>query len=176
MPRQANFRQRGAKKKKDKAEEWKPTNAAPVEEAPPQHYIDTQPTAPPGGDAAAAQQDPEWMRGGEADPLEADATAPFGYVDQDLKAYLRSALASLTALAAAAKEGGAEQVGEEEEVAHDGQSASERTALRDAVLKEINGHELAVATDPDTSRALELLLGCMEPRQIRVVADRLSGR
>jgi nucleolar protein 9 len=162
MPRKANFRQRGKKHKKGDAHEAAPAAHAPSP-APAEAHGDAR-AAPADGDAL-----PAWMGGAGAssDAAALAANAPFGFVDADLKAYLRTALTSLAALA---------QPDAADEDDGDVSSLEERRTLRNAALAEIAGRELAIATDPDTSRVLELLVGAMEARQCRVLADKLCGR
>ncbi|CEH12120.1 Predicted RNA-binding protein, contains Pumilio domains [Ceraceosorus bombacis] len=175
MPRQNKIRQRGKKHKKSDADATlgnggHSQHASDSLASAPLRHADVHESQPDG-----SEQLPAWMGNGDAGPSEVDPRAPFGYVEADLKAYLRSAISSLNALHAsnsvAEHHSGYDQYAETEDTS----SQEERIQLRDAALKEINGIELAVATDPDTSRVLELLIDTMSEKQVRIFADRLAG-
>lgn len=113
-------------------------------------------------------QDLEWMLPSQ-EHLESqakDGTAPFGFVDSDLKEYIRSANTTLKTLMSGGN-------GEERVFAS---GSKEVAKLRDAALNELLGHELALATDPETSIALETLIVTMTSRQIRILADGFLGQ
>jgi nucleolar protein 9 len=88
---------------------------------------------------------------------------PFGLVDADLKAYLRSAHVTLQ-----------EKV---QEATRDDRVArydDEVKTLRNAMLDEVKGKELILATDTDTSVILEGMLPSFGERQARILCDALE--
>lgn len=93
----------------------------------------------------------------------ADVSAPFGLVDPDLKAYLRSAHTRLQELVSGVVDSA--RILEEDE---------DTKTMRNAMLDEIKGKELVLATDMDTSLILEDLLPTFGERQTRILADALS--
>lgn len=105
---------------------------------------------------------PAWML--DKRPANAfDNSTPFGLVEPDLKAYLRSAHVKLQELVASVVDEGRHLEQDEE-----------TKTLRNAMLDEIKGKELVLATDADTSLILEDLLHTFGERQMRIFADALS--
>lgn len=112
--------------------------------------------------ASASGNDASWML--DKRPMRDNETsAPFGLVEPDLKAYLRSAHVQLHELVA-------NVLSEGRVLSNDG----EIKALRNAMLDEIKGKELVLATDADTSLILEDMLCTLGERQTRILADALS--
>lgn len=126
---------------------------------------------------------PNWVKLGDR-PSKAEHEAPFGYVDAELKAYLRAgwervlelegegyaAKSTLTALAAAASNGHAAA-----STSADGAEDDELALLLQATLKEMDGKELILSTDPDTSLIVEAILHRLPAKPLRVFVDRLAG-
>ncbi|PWN32008.1 ARM repeat-containing protein, partial [Meira miltonrushii] len=90
-------------------------------------------------------------------------STPFGLVDPDLKAYLRSAHVTLQEHITAATEEG-KLLNKDEDI----------KALRNAMLDEIKGKELVLATDTDTSVILEDMMSTFGGRQLRILAEALT--
>ncbi|SPO23752.1 related to NOP9 - essential subunit of U3-containing 90S pre-ribosome [Ustilago trichophora] len=141
-------------------------------------------TAPQQGDEDGQ---PNWVKLGERSS-KAEHEAPFGYVDAELKAYLRAgwervvelesqgyaAKSTLTALATASSSSSSAShaqyngAGEDEE-------DDELALLLQATLKEMDGKELLLSTDPDTSLIVEGILHRLPAKPLRVFVDRLAG-
>lgn len=112
------------------------------------------------------QQDPStssWMIDRSAGLNGTGDSTPFGLVDPDLKAYLRSAHVTLQENITAASEEG-RLLNKDEDI----------KALRNAMLDEIKGKELVLATDTDTSVILEDMMSTFGDRQLRILADALT--
>ena len=144
--------------------------------------------------ATAPQQEneengqPNWVRLGERSS-KAEHEAPFGYVDAELKAYLRAgwervielesqgyaAKSTLTALAAASS-GGSTGLYAQQKPADEDQEDDELALLLLATLKEMDGKELLLSTDPDTSLIVEGILHRLPAKPLRVFVDRLAGQ
>lgn len=174
------FRQRGKKKSKKAKEDQQ---AAAVEE--PAWTIDRG-----HGEEKAVEEEREGFDGGDEDGAAApgehipiqeadlaggsnnvDDVAPFGFVSPELKGYLKDALASLHQMQTKRSEDW------ETEEDDDGQEQSEQASLlRLAMLREMNGQELACATDGEASIALEAIIAGLDGRRLRILADRMSGR
>ncbi|TKY85420.1 hypothetical protein EX895_005582 [Sporisorium graminicola] len=156
----------------------------------PTHQIQAQAQAdfiPLNGDEKVPSMDaedgqPNWVKLGDR-PSKAEHEAPFGYVDVELKAYLRagwervvelesqgySAKSTLTALAAASSSNAVQSsVNAEDE-------DDELALLLQATLKEMDGKELLLSTDPDTSLIVEGILHRLPAKPLRVFVDRLAG-
>ncbi|SPO24454.1 related to NOP9 - essential subunit of U3-containing 90S pre-ribosome [Ustilago trichophora] len=130
---------------------------------------------------------PNWVKLGERSS-KAEHEAPFGYVDAELKAYLRAgwerivelesqgyaAKSTLTALTAASSSSSgpshAQYTGAGEDDDDD-----ELALLLQATLKEMDGKELLLSTDPDTSLIVEGILHRLPAKPLRVFVDRLAG-
>lgn len=92
---------------------------------------------------------PEWI-------ASSDPNTPFGLVPADLQSYMREANAQLT------------------ERMHSG-DADDVQLLVQAVLSEMNGQELALATDPTCSLVLENMSSMLQEKPLRVLLDRMTG-
>ena len=92
---------------------------------------------------------PEWI-------ASSDANTPFGLVPADLQSYMKEVNAQLT------------------ERMHSG-DADDVQLLVQAVLSEMNGHELALATDPTCSLVLENMSSMLQEKPLRVLLDRMTG-
>lgn len=163
-PRNKEERKRGKKRKRVPGDTKGHNGKAAIEEAP-AFFVDRQ-----GANGLAAQDSqskPSWLVekpvAGSSSLSKVDESTPFGLVDLDLKAYLRTTHIKLEEfMEAAIAEGRA--VSEDEEVKN----------VRNAMLDEIKGKELTLATDGDASRVLEDMLTCFSPRQTRILADALA--
>lgn len=138
--------------------------------------------------AVAEEEDgtPNWVKLGDR-PSKAEHEAPFGYVDAELKAYLRAgwervielesqgyaAKSTLTALSAASS-AGAGSHGQQYPAAEE-EEDDELALLLQATLKEMDGKELILSTDPDTSLIVEGILHRLPAKPLRVFVDRLAG-
>ncbi|KAK0559982.1 Nucleolar protein 9 [Tilletia horrida] len=100
-----------------------------------------------------------------------DNSTPFGLVAPEIKSYFRTAHADL--LAAESSAGAAQAYAEDD--AGDDAPGSQHELLLSAALQELSGHELALATDPDTSLVLEYIVHHINAVKLRVLTDRLSG-
>lgn len=144
--------------------------------------VDTD-TAAPFQENDGSEEQPNWIKLGDR-PSKAEHEAPFGYVDPELKGYLRAgwervveleaqgyaAKSTLTALAAAqasSNDAGSSR-GEEED--------DELALLLQATLKEMDGKELLLSIDPDTSIIVEGILHRLPAKPLRVFVDRLAGQ
>ncbi|CDS01647.1 hypothetical protein, partial [Sporisorium scitamineum] len=134
------------------------------------------------GDAEEGQ--PNWVKLGERSS-KAEHEAPFGYVDAELKAYLRAgwervvelesqgyaAKSTLTTLAATSSSASFGQ----QNNANTDEDEDELALLLQATLKEMDGKELLLSTDPDTSLIVEAILHRLPAKPLRVFVDRLAG-
>ncbi|PWN17935.1 hypothetical protein BCV69DRAFT_315058 [Microstroma glucosiphilum] len=114
--------------------------------------------------------------------LEAEASAhdldvaPFGFVPAELKAYLKDASTNLAHLDADLRRGRYEYEGEEDNGEEEGDGEEgQADLLRQAMLREVSGQELTVATDGECSVALETIIDGLKGRRVRILADRASG-
>jgi len=158
-PRKKEERRRGKKRKATNATAEEKSSDAPF-------YLDEEGEREP-GKTQTGQDTPSWLIEDNAGPssyshLEPSST-PFGLVDLELKAYLRSAHLKLNELMETALE-------ESRAITQD----DEVKTLRNAMLDEIKGKELTLATDTDTSRILEDMLYSFSERQTRILADSLT--
>lgn len=135
----------------------------------------------------AEEDQPNWIKLGDR-PGKAEHEAPFGYVDAELKAYLRAgwervtelesqgytSKSTLTAIVAASAPSGAHKngLGADDDEADDD---DELALLLQATLKEMDGKELLLSTDPDTSLIVEAILHRLPAKPLRVFVDRLAG-
>ena len=97
----------------------------------------------------AEDASPEWI-------ASSDANTPFGLVPADLQSYMKEVNAQLT------------------ERMHSG-DADDVQLLVQAVLSEMNGNELALATDPTCSLVLENMSSMLQEKPLRVLLDRMTG-
>ncbi|GAC76082.1 hypothetical protein PANT_19c00092 [Moesziomyces antarcticus T-34] len=150
--------------------------------------LDNTTTAADASSQQPQQEDgqPNWVRLGERSS-KAEHEAPFGYVDAELKAYLRagwerateletqgySAKSTMTALAAASS--GASDATHPAGNGDEEQEEDELALLLQATLKEMDGKELLLSTDPDTSLIVEAILHRLPAKPLRVFVDRLAG-
>ncbi|CAO1625738.1 unnamed protein product [Sympodiomycopsis kandeliae] len=169
------FRQRGKKKKntevanaaepvvEHKDEQWQQQDFVPFDAA-----AEEQQHQQPG--ASEIQHTPiEYP-----DPSGVDTdVAPFGFVPPELKSYLKDAHANLQRLDTEAQEYAYQQYNNDQEDEED--QAGERNLLRLAMLREMDGQELACATDGECSVILEAIIAGLDHRRIRILADRASG-
>lgn len=165
MPaRKKEERRRGKKRKNKEIGEERSSNGHAETEAAAAapFFYDTQ-----GVNKEEDQSTPSWLIEDKiaesSSQLRIEPSTPFGLVDLEFKAYLRSAHIKLNELMETALEEG-RTIHEDEEV----------KILRNAMLNEIKGKELTLATDADTSRILEDMLYSFSERQIRVLADSLA--
>ncbi|ORY23216.1 armadillo-type protein [Naematelia encephala] len=93
----------------------------------------------------------EWQRGPGI-----DTDTPFGILDPDLKGYFRTV---------------EDQIKDWEGVSSAGEEREDRQNFLTSVLAELRGHELQVATDPDTAVVLERLLPSLGDWGRRVIGD-----
>jgi nucleolar protein 9 len=153
-PRKKEERRRGKKRKTtDPAVKTENDDAT--------FYIDRE------GDKKPDPSTPAWLiedKDASTSHRHAEPSTPFGLVDLELKAYLRSAHIKLNELMETALEE-SRTISQDEEV----------KTLRNAMLDEIKGKEFTLATDSDTSRILEDMLQAFSERQTRILADSLTG-
>ncbi|KDN47717.1 hypothetical protein K437DRAFT_267764 [Tilletiaria anomala UBC 951] len=164
-------RKRGKKKSKVVAE----LTVAAVEE-PSESIIDTdltkKPAAQQEGEDTDGQLNPSWVVSESSiKPNDADDVAPFGYVDADVKAYFKDVHAKLKEA-----EWAAPQKNRSSELGEDIDGENEHSLLLNAAIREMDGKELRLATDPDTSIALEYIIEHMKEKQMRILVDRMTGR
>ena len=133
--------------------------------------------------ATASQGGPSWIR-----PVESDAhnpEAPYGYVDNDVKAYFRTVDVQIRDWQ--------ENKRDEDQADVDGDkdpnngayanfhfppsanTDSERHRFFVAALSEMTGKERQLATDPDCSVVLERMIHSMDGFVLRVFFDSLAG-
>ncbi|WOO85269.1 Nucleolar protein 9 [Vanrija pseudolonga] len=118
------------------------------------------PPKPEGGEGDAqegVQEDgaADWTRGPRH-----ESEFPFGPLDPDVKAYFRNVEEQV-------KDWEGAGVGEE----NAGEEREDRQLFLTSVLNELRGHELQVATDPETAVVLERLLPSLNDWGRRVVGD-----
>ena len=94
-------------------------------------------------------KDPEWVR--------ADSNTPFGLVPTPMQAYFKEANAQLTQLV------------------HSEDANEDVDMLLSAALSEMDGSELALATDPTCSLVLENMAPMLKSKALRVLVDRMAG-
>lgn len=159
MVRKNEQRQRGKKKSKHQKEEnpqWQSQNDS--------LFVEDR----IGAKGKDEEQDPStssWMIDRSTTNVigNSDNSTPFGLVDPDLKAYLRSAHTSLQEHITSAIEVG-RLLNKDEDI----------KALRNAMLDEIKGKELVLATDTDTSVILEDMMSTFGDRQLKILAETLK--
>lgn len=100
-----------------------------------------------------------------------DDIAPFGFVNADLKSYLKDAQASLVQMVTPYQAQGADYADDDAE-----DQSEQAETLRLAMLREMDGQELACATDGEASLSLESVIHGLDARRLRILADRMSGR
>ena len=133
--------------------------------------------------AAASQGGPSWIR-----PVESDAhhpEAPYGYVDNDVKAYFRTVDVQIRDWQENKRdEDQADVDGDKDpnngEYSHfyfslSANTESERHLFFVAALSEMTGKERQLATDPDCSVVLERMIHSMDGFVLRVFFDSLAG-
>jgi nucleolar protein 9 len=94
-------------------------------------------------------------------PPAIDHDHPFGELDPDIKAYFRTVEDQIRDWQSAP--------------ASHGEDREDRRTFLASVLSELRGHELQVATDPDTSVVLERLLPSLSDWGRRVIGDAFAG-
>ncbi|KAF8337152.1 armadillo-type protein [Amanita rubescens] len=151
MPREN--RKRGKKHKK------KPTDAENGEIYDSTRHEAQSPIVTQGG--------PSWMK--LAEPSAHNAEAPYGYVDNDVKAYFRTVDIQIRQW----QENQWER--EEGDVDDVKDSNDERRLFFVAALSEMTGKEKQLATDPDCSVVLERMIHSMDEFVLRVFFDSLAG-
>ena len=151
------FRQRGKKKKQPSSS----SAASSVFHPAPSHHQEQKPEheheQEQDQDQDQDQDQPSWIVDGPpgaAMNVASGSEAPFGYVDAEVKAYLRQTNEQLVALSP---------------------STDEFELLLSATLSEIDGSELTLATDMDTSLILEALIARIAHKPLRILLDRFAG-
>lgn len=137
------------------------------------------------GSAAESTDDidgtPSWARL-EDRASKAAAEAPFGYVDAEVKAYFRAGYDRILELEAqgystpnilAALKSG--KIGNKLSQDQSTDTEDELGLLLQATLQEMDGKELSLCTDPDTSMIVEGILHRLPAKPVRIYVDRLSG-
>lgn len=90
-----------------------------------------------------------------------DANTPFGLVAPPLQSYFKEVNGQLTELIQT----------------HDANARSEeKDMLLQAALSEMDGNELALATDPTCSLVLENMAPLLSEKALRVLLDRMAGK
>ncbi|CAD6919165.1 unnamed protein product [Tilletia laevis] len=145
MPRENKVRQRGKKKQNQQVDHEQQEQQPDWVVSQHEHEHEQQ------------QQQQQGEQGERADDF--DDSTPFGIVDPEIKNYFKTAHADLVAAANSTPD----------------HEQDQHALLLSAALQELNGHELALATDPDTSLVLEYLIHSINNTQLRVLADRLTG-
>lgn len=163
------FRQRGKKKKNSEKEENEyPTHSAEQDDWQQQDYLPLDAGAAAAAPADQVQHTPlEYAEGFDAD------VAPFGFVPPELKSYLKDAHANLQRLDSEAQEFAYQQNADEQD---DAEHSEERAMLRQAMLREMDGQELACATDGECSVIIEAIMSGLDDRRLRILSDRMTGR
>ncbi|PWY99459.1 ARM repeat-containing protein [Testicularia cyperi] len=151
----------------------------------------------------AAQANGEWAEEGAPNwvrlqdrPSKAATEAPFGYVDAEIKAYFRSAYERINELESQAfrapslaatlhkrckalqqsSSSSADAAAAEDAKDNDNDKEDDDLELLlHATLQEMDGKELALCTDPDTSIIVEGVLERLPSKPLRVFVDRLAG-
>ncbi|KAL9936822.1 hypothetical protein V8E36_004057 [Tilletia maclaganii] len=156
---QQRVRQRGKKKSKQKQQQQQQQEEqeqeAQQQQQQPSWILSEQ-------EHLQQQQQPE----GEVAAPNRDDSTPFGLVQPEIKSYFRTAHADLIAASASSFNGDDD---------NDDQQQQQHDLLLNAALQELSGHELALATDPDTSVILEYIIAHIQPIKLRILTDRLSG-
>ncbi|KAE8252142.1 hypothetical protein A4X06_0g2404 [Tilletia controversa] len=147
MPRENKVRQRGKKKQNQQVDHEQQEQQPDWVVSQHEHEHEQQ----------QQQQQQQGEQGERADDF--DDSTPFGIVDPEIKNYFKTAHADLVAAANSTPN----------------HEQDQHALLLSAALQELNGHELALATDPDTSLVLEYLIHSINNTQLRVLADRLTG-
>ncbi|EPQ31129.1 uncharacterized protein PFL1_01318 [Pseudozyma flocculosa PF-1] len=175
-------RKRGKKPSKRRQEEAEAASVKPAAAAP----ASAQPTAQP--TAADEDEQPDWIRSDPSSSSRNTASdAPFGFVDAEVKAYFRQIWATLQELEeqgyrarntyseleqlSRPKGAGASY----QDGAEDGEGEDQLALLIKAILSEVDGKELMLATDPDTSMIMEGLVQRVGQKAVRVLMDRMAG-
>ncbi|KAE8269690.1 hypothetical protein A4X09_0g2657 [Tilletia walkeri] len=163
MPRENKVRQRGKKKSKQQVDgEHEHEQQQPEQQ--PDWILSQQ-------EHEQRQQQQQGQEGqGQPAHDDFDASTPFGLVAPEIKTYFKTAHADLVAAGRNNRSSAYTDIEEEE-----GGDSEQHQLLLNAALQELSGHELALATDPDTSIVLEYIIDRINPTQLRVLADRLSG-
>lgn len=154
-------RKRGKKKSQQKEAEGA-TAAAPDAKDCSQSHIDDQPVLPP--KSTTANSEVTWIR--DAQAAVEDAVAPFGFVDSEIKTYFKDVHQKLKDA----------EVTLESALTEEDKKSSEHSLLLQAVIREIDGKELILATDPDMSVILEYMISFMQEKMVRVLMDRMMGK
>ncbi|KAF9040737.1 armadillo-type protein [Panaeolus papilionaceus] len=150
MPREN--RKRGKKHKKMQDHEEPVRQEVYIDEEPPQ--------------ADYAQGAPSWLKPAPKPEDEFNPEAPFGYVDADLKAYIRTVDTQIKDW----------QENQEEPVEGSDEDPNEQKRLfLMAALTEMHQKERQLATDPDCSIVLERMLYSMDDFVRRVFMDSMAG-
>lgn len=171
------FRQRGRKKRREDSATNTSAQEVAVSPSPLFQKEASDHPAQPDIEGAVFLRTPEQtLEGGSQErydqALDYDS-APFGMVPPELKAYLKTACTRFWQL-------------ESHHSRFDGSLALADTSgsnVKDgeadllclAMLREMDGHELACATDNDSSMAFEAVAESLDSRRLRILADRLSG-
>ncbi|EDR04892.1 uncharacterized protein LACBIDRAFT_303745 [Laccaria bicolor S238N-H82] len=133
--------------------------------------LEQQPYHPPPLPAAQEEtgQTPSWILSSSKQTEEINPEAPYGYIDADVKAYFRTVDVQIREWQ--------ESRGyrEEEEEGGDVDPNEERRLFFVAALKEMQGKEKQMATDPDCSVILERMFYSMDDFVRRVFVDSLAG-
>ncbi|EAU82466.1 hypothetical protein CC1G_08217 [Coprinopsis cinerea okayama7 len=150
MPREN--RKRGKKHKKPKEEESFGQQAHQEQ----QYFEPEQPVE---------NGEPSWIRPAPRDQDDFNPEAPFGYVDQDVKAYFRTVDVQIRDWQENAVDDGNE----------DNDPNEEKRLFFVAALNEMREKEKQLATDPDCSVILERMAHSMDDFVRRVFVDSLAG-
>ncbi|KAH6896386.1 armadillo-type protein [Coprinopsis sp. MPI-PUGE-AT-0042] len=152
MPREN--RKRGKKHKKSKEED----DYAPSSNVEQQKYAEEQPEIGHG--------EPSWIRPSARQEDEFNPEAPFGYVEQDVKAYFRTVDVQIRDW---------QDNAAAEEVSEDTDPNEQKRLFFVAALNEMREKEKQLATDPDCSVILERMAHSMDDFVRRVFVDSLAG-
>ena len=161
-------RKRGKKKSQQKEDEGVAA-AAPDTDDHSQLYIDDttvgQSIPPP---HSSANSEVPWIRDDQAAGRDsvADPVAPFGFVDSEIKTYFKDIHQKLKDA----------EVTLETALTEEDKKSGEHSLLLQAVIREVDGKELILATDPDTSVILEYMISFMQDKMVRVLMDRMMGK
>ncbi|KAK0555247.1 Nucleolar protein 9 [Tilletia horrida] len=164
MPREHKVRQRGKKKSKQQPQEQEQLEAEQDfhnEQQQPSWILSQQEFQQEHGNENGTGR----VEGGAYGADAFDESTPFGLVAPEIKSYFKTAYADLVAAAQPQHYAGYDDDGD----------SQQHTLLLNAALQELSGHELALATDPDTSVVLEYMIQHINPIQLRIFADRFSG-
>ncbi|KAN0065715.1 Nucleolar protein 9 [Thecaphora frezii] len=144
-----------------------------------------------GASAPLDDDQPHWVRN-QASSSSRASEAPFGFVDAEVKAYFRQVWSTLQeleeqgyrarntvselAIATNANADGASSSPLHQHRHHHQPEEDDQLALLiKAILSEVDGKELVLATDPDTSIVLEGLVQRIGQKPLRVLMDRMAG-